>query len=166
MLLGQFNSIHIDRYIMILKNIHSKVSNVTISEGVTTTILAIKHHKKYKVLVKIIFEDDKFIEVGKDTILQIAEDDLARLTPAKDLIPGSIICPPIPHYADVRLWAETYGLRIKARQLVLAKASTVIFDKCEYVTIGDVPLLHDNQEYNKLRKVARRSTSLANLLMK
>jgi len=169
MLIGQDNTLQVyseKEYSVLIRNIHMKIEDVMISEGVYTDILAIKHHKKYKVVTRLLLENGKHVDIGQDTILHVVEEhDRPRLIPAKNIQHGHIICPPIPSYADIRTWAATYGVGVKTRQLILAKVSTIIFDKCEYVPINGVPILHDNHEDKNIRKLAKRSNSLARLIL-
>ena len=132
-----------------------------------TKVLSIRRHKKYKVMIKVIFNDDSYIIVGKNTYLQIVEEhDIGRIIEAKDVQPGQLLCPPLPPYADIFTWGSTYGIGIKKRQTMLQKVSTIVFDECEYININGIPVLHDNYEHRIVRHVARRSTSIGNLLLK
>ncbi len=150
-----------------IPTIHSTLSNIVIDNENTTIILAIKHHKRFKILVKLIFDDDSFVIVGKHTYLQVVEEhDIGKIIEAKDAHPGQILCPPLPSYVDIRIWGSEYGKNIKHKQTVFGKASTILFDKCEYVTINDAPILHDNHQFSGIRKLAKRTNSVANLLFK
>jgi hypothetical protein len=150
-----------------ISSIKNKLNDVIIEDQLAINILSIKHHKKFKVMIKLILEDDSYVIVGKNTYLQVVEEhDIGRILEAKDAYAGQIICPPIPNYVDKILWASSYGKCIKAKQTVLYKASTVVFDNCDYVTISGIPILHDNYEFRKIRRIAKRSNSIANLLLK
>lgn len=150
-----------------ISTIYSTLSDIVISQDETTKILAIKHHKHFKVMTKLIFDDDSYVIIGKNTYIQIVEEhDLGRIIEAKDAHPGQKLCPPIPPYADIRIWGSEYGKNIKQKQTVFYRASTVLFDKCEYVKINNAIILHDNYEFNVIRKIAKKSNSVANLLLK
>lgn len=167
MLVGQDNFISTtDGGDIKVSTLHGKLDNVIIDED-TTTILSVKHHKKFKVMTKIIFEDDSYIIIGKHTYLQVVEEhDIGKIIEANDAQPGQLLCPPLPPYADIRLWGSSYGVPIKKKQTLLYKASTILFDKCEYVRIGNMPVLHDNHEFRNIRRIVRRNNSVGNLLFK
>ena len=150
-----------------ISTIHHKLSDIIINQELTTNILAIKHHKKYKVMIKLTFNDDSCVILGKNTYVQIVEEhDIGKIVEAKDVHGGQILCPPLPPYADIRLWGEIYGKPIKLKQTLLYKASTVLFDKCEYVVIDGAPIIHDNSQFDALRKVVKKTNSVGNLIFK
>jgi hypothetical protein len=167
MLLGQDNYVQIyddKKYSILLKNIKGRTEDIIIDDSNYTDILAIKNHKKYRVLIRLIFENGTQVDLGKETMLQVVEGhDSAKLIPAKAVKPGQRVCPPIPPYADP---AKASGFIIMFKETRMLLASTVIFGKCDYVLINGIPILHDNEEDKNIRKVARRSNSLANLLLK
>ena len=168
MLVGQDNFITTtDGGKIKISSIHGKLDNVFVDDNEVVTLLSIKHHKKYKVMIKIIFEDDTYIIVGKHTYLQVVEEhDIGKIIEACEVHPGQLLCPPLPPYVDIRLWGSNYGIAIKNKQVLLYKASTLLFDKCDYIRICDVPILHDNDRFKNLRKLIRRNNSVGNMLFK
>lgn len=167
MLLGQENYVQIyydKKYSILLKNIEGYTKNIIINNSTYTDILAIKNHKKYKVLIRLIFENGAQVDLGKETMLQVVEEyDSAKLIPAKDVQLGQRVCLPISPYTDP---VKAYGFIIVLKETRMLFASTVIFDKCDYVLINGIPILHDNEEEKNIRKIAKKSNLLANLLLK
>ena len=168
MLVGQDNFISTtDGGDVKVSTIRGKLDNIIIDDNNTTSLLSIKHHKKFKVMTKIILEDDTYVVVGKHTYVQIVEEhDIGRIIEAMEVQPGQLLCQPLPPYADIRLWGANYGIAIKAKQTILYKASTILFDDCEFVTINNIPILHDNHQFRNIRRVVKRSNSIGNLLFK
>jgi hypothetical protein len=150
-----------------ISTINGKLNNVIVDENVTTTLLSIKHHKKFKLMTKLIFEDNSYVIIGKHTYVQVVEEhDIGKLIEAMDVQPGQLLCPPLPSYADIRLWGDSFGIAVKAKQTILYRASTILFDECEYLTINGVPILHDNHQFRHIRRIVKRSDSVGNLLFK
>jgi len=168
MLVGQENTLLTSKGgIIKVPTIHGKLSDIIIDNENTTNILAIKHHKRFKILIQITFDDNTYVIIGKHTYIQVVEEhDIGRIIEAKDAHPGQKLCPPLPEYADIRIWGSEYGKNIKHKQTIFSKASTILFDKCEYITLSDAPILHDNHQFSGIRRLAKRTNSVANLLFK
>lgn len=152
-------------YSVAVGGLGTSLNNVVVNETEQTKILSVRHHKKRRVMVKISLENDNFVIVGYDTMFQIVEDNIASFVDARGIKKGQFICPPIPPYCNPADWAKAYGFRVKSRDQIMCKVSTIVFDKCEYVVINHVPILHDNHEYKTIRKVAKKSNSVAQLLL-
>ncbi len=150
-----------------ISSIHGRLDDVMVDDDTITTILSIKHHKKYKIMTKIILSDDTYVIVGKHTYVQVIEEhDIGRIVEAMDVHPGQLLCPALPPYADIRLWGNEHGIPIKMKQTIFYNASTILFDECEHVKINGAPILHDNYEFKNIRRIIKRKNSVGNLLFK
>lgn len=165
MIVGQNCILSVNGNIRAVGTVNGRLDNVN-SDGELTSVLAIKHHKKPKLLVGIKTVNEDYLLVDPTSQFQIVDNGKLRYVDADLVKPGYIICPPMPDYAELAMWTNLYGVKVESKELRFTNASTIIFDKCDYVRISNVPILHDNYCNRKLRYIAKRSTSVANLLLK
>lgn len=140
-------------YSIAIGNIEGAVKNVIIDEDRKVDLLAVRHKKSRKVMVKITTTDDNFVIVDRRTMFQIKDMGKARIIEAANIKKGHIIC------------SSTHEIEVKSNELIMCKASILVFDKCDYVTINHLPIVHDNYEDRGIRRMAKRSNLLASLLM-
>lgn len=157
MLVGQDNILHIPNRQMLVGHIYQRLGNIIIDSCQDTEILAVRHHKKYKVLFLMEFTnndgDRRTITVSRYTLF------LTRglyLT-AEELMHGN--CISAPSIID-------HSWTLIKKQIVLGMATTFIPKTADFMLLGDIPLIIDNKEYWNIYPLVRKNTRLGNLALK